>query len=142
MTRWAQADVDAVIARQKNRLPDGLPPQSPEPKTRRKYGNTPWEVNGEKFASKHEAECWVRLRARAAMGEITHLERQVAIPLFAGTPSGVRVPVCDYVADFVYRVNHQRVIADAKSVATKKDPVYQLKRKWLLAQDGIAILEM
>ena len=111
-----------------------------------KYRNVRVVVNGERFDSQREAAYWQGLLARQAAGEITHLERQVHIPLYCPimAPDGFPIPgstsqVATYVADFTWVESGKTVICDAKG---KRLPMYTLKKRWLYAQNGIAILEV
>lgn len=111
--------------------------EAAQPK-RRKYGNKPVTVNGVTFHSKSEYARWCELQMEQRAGLIADLERQVPILLhaFSGAVVG------SYIADFRYRVPGAGiVIEDRKSGATAKDPLYQFKKRFVLAEYGIEILE-
>lgn len=57
------------------RLPENEPDPKPKP---RKYRNQPCEVAGQKFDSKHEADCYLNLRAVYGAERVI---RQVSIPI-------------------------------------------------------------
>ena len=94
----------------------------------------------ERFDSRREASRWVTLRAREIVGEITHLKRQHRFRLYAPRADRRMVVITTYVADFVYWDTRtgQRVVEDAKGYKT---PIYKMKKRWLLVQEGIEILE-
>lgn len=94
-------------------------------------------VDGLKFDSRKEAECWQFLKARLRAGEIQNLERQVRYQLTAFSEAGP-VDLCAYVADFRYFdvKKNQTVVADAKGVKTA---LFKLKAKLMLANHGISI---
>ncbi len=102
-----------------------------------KYGAVKTEVDGFVFASRAEARRYGELKMLEDSGEITELALQVPYSLDV---NGVHV--CDYVADFVYRVSPDpvkgKVVEDVKG---KRTAVYQLKKKLMLAVYGITILE-
>lgn len=100
----------------------------------KKYGNEPVEHAGKRFDSKHEARVYEGLRLAGLAGEHVGLARQVCFFL----PGGVR-----YYADFVtlHADGSYRVI-DAKSAATRKNPVYRLKKRQMKACLGLDIEEV
>lgn len=105
-------------------------------------------ATGEMFDSKAEAEWWLGLVARQAAGEISALRRQVPFALYAPVlgkngewNTGILQSVSDYVADAVYIENGVEVVADRKG-NPKRTQMFCLKRKWLLLQQGIVILEI
>jgi hypothetical protein len=102
---------------------------------RSKYHNVRTQVGGVSFASRREAEAWVKLLAAQKAGRITNLRRQVRFPLQVNG-----VLVCVYVADFAWDdPDWDRVVADAKGYKTD---VYKLKRKLMKAVYNIDILEL
>ncbi len=108
-------------------------PEVQEPK-RTKYGNQKTESSGKRFDSKHEAKCYEELRLRCLAGEFISLACQVPFYL----PGGIK-----YVADFVcLKPDLTSVVFDAKSEATRKDKVYVLKRKLMLACHKITVQEI
>jgi hypothetical protein len=103
---------------------------------RRKYGNQPVTVLGQRFDSKKEAARWLDLRDLEIAGKISGLERQKVYPLRV---NGTKI--ADYVCDFRYFENCRRMVEDVKSVATRKIAAYQMKRKLMFALYGIRIRE-
>lgn len=98
-----------------------------------KYGAKPTVVDGVRFPSQKEARRWGELKLLERAGEIRDLRRQVR---FALDVNGI--PVCHYIADFVYFENHARVVEDAKGFPT---PEYRLKAKLMRAVHGVEIRE-
>lgn len=90
------------------------------------------------FDSKKEYNRWLVLKEMHRVGEIYNLQRQVKYVI---SVNGKRV--CSYIADFVYRFyeNGPDIVEDVKSDYTRKLPVYRLKKKLMLASNGIDILE-
>lgn len=96
-------------------------------------------IDGITFDSKKEARRWRMLVLLKELGAITELERQVSYDL---TVNGVKV--ARYVADFRYRDkdrNDELIVEDVKSEATRKLPLYRLKRRLMLACHQIVIRE-
>lgn len=89
-------------------------------------------VDGITFASKREARGYCDLLTDP---DVTDIELQVRFDLHA--VNGQKIT--SYVADYVYRRNGARIVADAKGVLT---PLYRLKRKWMKAEYGIEIVEV
>ena len=109
-----------------------------------KYGNRKTELDGITFDSKKEARRYAELKILEMAGEISDLELQMPFvlqPAFAH--KGKKVQSIKYVADFVYIDNEGRkVVEDVKSPATRKDKVYQLKKKMMLYVHNIEIKEI
>jgi hypothetical protein len=111
-------------------------------KRRNKFNAIKTVLDGFRFDSKKEAECWSYLKKRERAGEIECLERQVKYELaaFAQTPDGVSYPakVCVYKADFRYfdKARKEWVVADAKGVKTA---LFNLKMKLMRANHGIEV---
>jgi hypothetical protein len=106
-----------------------------------KYRAQPQVVDGVRFASKAEARRYAELKLLEKAGEVKELELQPRFPLYAAARQGYSlVKVCDYVADFRYRLGPRGllVIEDVKGMKT---PVYRLKAKWFEAQYGIPVTE-
>jgi|TARA_R110000822_G_scaffold33493_5_gene95487 hypothetical protein len=101
-----------------------------------KYHAKPTIVDGIRFASQAEARRYGHLKMLERAGTICDLELQPRFPLLVNA-----IKVCTYVADFRYRFPGVSVpvVEDVKGVQT---PVYKLKKKMLLAQDGIIITEV
>lgn len=104
---------------------------------RHKYSARRCTVDGHTFPSQREARRYRELALLARAGDILNLELQPAWVLHA--PGGCKV--CRYIADFRYIVasTGETVTEDAKGMKT---PVYRLKKKWLLAEHGIAVREV
>lgn len=101
------------------------------PSKRRKYGNSPVVVDGERFDSKAEAARWSVLQLRQRAGEICALRRQPRYPLHA---YGGEV-IGEYWGDFEYIVpNEGMVTEDVKSPATAADKLFVWKRKHFEAE--------
>ena len=105
---------------------------------RSKFNAVKTILDGHRFDSKKEAECWTYLKARERAGEIEHLERQVRFKLFARGIDGSGHPICTYVADFRFfdKKRGYSVVADAKGVKTA---LFNLKAKMLKANYGIEV---
>lgn len=103
-----------------------------------KYGNRKTVYGGRNFDSVLEANFAMTLdtlrKATDPFFRVTNIEYQVRYPIVVNS-----VKICTYVADFVvtYADGHAEVI-DAKGL---KMPVYNLKKKLMLAAHGIDIKE-
>ena len=104
-----------------------------------KYNNQKIRVGGEVFDSKREYNRWCELRLLERSGIIRNLQRQVKFHLIDSqkTPERTERP-CDYIADFVYYENGNRVVEDCKGMRTD---VYKIKRKLMLEKYNISIKE-
>lgn len=111
------------------------------PKKSRKYRNEPVTVDGIRFDSKHEAEVYKDLMADVRNHTLKCVLRQVRFDL-GGGPYAQAGSQYQYVADFVTidAMNRAEVI-DAKSEATRKNRTYINKKKAMLAQWDIRIVE-
>lgn len=98
-----------------------------------KWHNVRTTVDGNTFASKHEAERYSELKLEQLAGEITELELQKPYRLDV---NGVHI--CDYIADFVYQRKGVRVTKDAKG---KPTGLYLVKKALMRAIYGIDIVE-
>lgn len=123
-----------------------------------KYLNKKTEVDGILFDSKKEADYYGFLKQKQELGEISNLRLQVPyeiIPAVYGTrvkhlkTKTKEEPYCVqratyYYADFVYIVTAtgRQEVVDVKSKITRKNPVYLLKKKLMLAMNGIDIIEV
>ena len=122
-----------------------VPPAVVNPRKRSKYHNRPTTIDGERFDSQREADRWSELRLLERAGEIRNLRRQVSFTLHARNADRAAGTVGVYVADFVYD-EHVRAgalawelrVEDCKGMRT---PLYVWKKKHMLAEYGIAILE-
>lgn len=101
-----------------------------------KYRNRKTTVDGETFDSAKEARRWQELLLLQKAGRITGLTRQM--PWTLEVHGQV---ICEYRPDFSYCESGQVVVEDVKSEATRKLPVYRLKRKLMKAIHGIEIRE-
>lgn len=93
-------------------------------------------VDGILFASKREAARYGELKLLAEAGKISGLRLQ---PEWEIVINGQLV--CKYRADFFYTENGKAVVEDVKSSGTRKDKVYQLKKKLMAAVHNIEIWE-
>lgn len=101
---------------------------------RKKYGNVPTVLDGKRFDSKHEAAFYQELMVRVKADEICGVTCQQEFLL----PGGVK-----YIADFVaLNRDGTYTVYDAKSIATKRDKVYRLKKRLLRECLGIEIQEV
>ena len=123
-----------------------------------KYNNTKIEVDGIVFDSKKEAKYYKIFKDAAENGEISNLRRQVSFEIIPAVKRQVvkHLKTKDkleercvqrathYVADFVYTDPKTKldVVVDVKSPITRKNPVYILKKKMMLAFNNIEIVEM
>tara|TARA_R100000234_G_scaffold119614_1_gene103067 strand:- start:7763 stop:8113 length:351 start_codon:yes stop_codon:yes gene_type:complete len=103
---------------------------------KRKYRNQPVFFEGIRFDSKLEMSRYKQLRILQKAGKIGDLETQARIPLHV---QGQKIG--HYIADFRYKMGSEVVIEDTKSSATKT-PLYNWKKKHVLAEYGIKIIEI
>jgi hypothetical protein len=113
----------------------------PPPKAKSaKYRNKPFrDAAGVYWHSRKEYRHWLVLRAAEAAGLVRNLRRQVRYRL---TVNGVEVG--SYVADFVFfdPETDRVVVQDTKSPATRKLPLYRLKRNLMRAVWGLGVEEV
>ena len=103
---------------------------SPNPS---KYGNRRTKVDDIDFDSEKEAGRYAELKMLEKAGEISDLKLQVPFELQPGFyHNGEKIQNIKYVADFVYMLDGKQVIEDVKSDGTRKNKVYQLKKKMML----------
>ena len=123
-----------------------------------KYNNKKVVVDGMEFDSKKEANYYLYLKQKEGNGEISGLQMQVPfeiIPAVYGKrlvhlkTKTKEVEYCiqratHYVADFVYVITAtgQKEVVDVKSEITRKNAEYRLKKKMMLAFNGISIVEV
>lgn len=114
------------------------------PKTKKppKYGNKKSVVDGEKYDSNKERDRHQVLKLLERIGDISQLTRQVEFIIspeciLYGKKSAARLYRCD----FTYYKNGIYIVEDVKSIITKKNPVYILKRHMMKVVHNIEILE-
>jgi hypothetical protein len=98
-----------------------------------KYRNKKTEVDGIRFDSLKEARRYGQLKLMEQAGEISHLRLQVKFPIEVGGKK-----ICTYIADFSYIRSGKLTVEDCKGMKT---PMYNLKKKLVLATYAIAIVE-
>lgn len=109
-----------------------------------KYGNRKTTVDGVTYDSAKEARRGAELRLMERAGLISDLCAQVRYELIPAQKRGGKVVerAATYIADFVYKdSNGQTVVEDVKSPATRTD-VYKLKKKLMLWEFGIEVVEV
>lgn len=116
-----------------------------------KYHSKKITIDGETFDSRKEFRRWQELRLLEQAGVISQLERQVPFelipairePSITGPRGGIKQgrlieKSVNYVADFVYYKDGQKVVEDSKGFHTAD---YIIKRKLMLWVHRIRILE-
>ncbi len=100
-----------------------------------KYRSHKTDLDGRTFQSKKEAARYHDLRLLESKGRITELKLQVP---FVIAVNGVKIT--KYIADFTYieSGSTEVIVEDVKGYRT---PVYNLKKKMMLAVFGIKIRE-
>ena len=123
-----------------------------------KYLNKKVVIDGMEFDSRKEGDYYLYLKQKEEVGEISLLRRQVPFEVIPAV-WGERVrhlktkdkveKVClqkatHYYADFVYveTATGKEVVIDVKSDYTRKLSDYRLKKKMMLAYNGINIVEV
>lgn len=102
-----------------------------------KYKAKPVVIDGIRFASQKEGRRYSELKLLERAGEITSLKLQPEFPVC------INGKVCfKYLADFQYLEDSKRVVEDVKSPATRKLPVYRIKKKCVEAYYGFQIREV
>ena len=91
--------------------------------------------DGQVFDSVKEFHRWGCLRLLERAGKISDLKRQVKFELI---PKQEGERACNYIADFVYSEDGQKVVEDCKGMKTE---VYKIKKKLMLWVHGIRIRE-
>lgn len=123
-----------------------------------KYGNRKVEWEGMVFDSTKEYEYYLYLLQQLRENKILGVERQVSFEIippvmetyvktFKRKLDEVREkciqPAVHYIADFVVTsLDGKKQVIDVKSEITRKDKVYILKKKMMLAFKGIKITEV
>lgn len=104
---------------------------------RSKFGATAVVVEGIRFASKREAARYIVLKNSVGVRDLR------VQPAWRIELSGEFI--CDYVADFSYRIEEngslRTIVEDVKSKATKT-PEYRIKRKLMHAVHNIYVAEV
>ena len=95
-------------------------------KPKNKYNNVKTEIDGITFDSKKESTRYLELKMLEKNGVIKNLERQKR---FEVVPKIKDERATYYVADFVYKENEKLICEDVKSVATRRNREYIIKRK-------------
>lgn len=132
MKGWEEFDAAAYIARVRG---TAIPA-----KKRGKYGAVPTEVDGHRFASKHEATRYEELKLEMQAGTITGLQLHERFPLHVLRPDGVKVCIGEWHADFSYVRDGRRTIEDVKGM--KGLPLFLWKKKHAEAEHAIVIAEI
>lgn len=123
-------------------LPEKLQAQAREKLglTKSKYHAQRTEVDGIMFDSKFESEHYASLKLLERAGIITDLKLQPRYILQeAFEYQGHRERKIEYIADFEYTRNGEKVVEECKSPATRTQ-VYMLKRKLFLHKYGKGIV--
>lgn len=107
-----------------------------------KFGAERVEMHGIEFASKWQAQRYQELLMMERADLIRDLAVEVPFALDVVSPSGDLVRIGAYIADAVYWRGEQQVVEDAKSVVTRKHPLYLWKKAHFETQYGIPITEV
>jgi hypothetical protein len=99
---------------------------------RSKFGNKKIVLDGYTFDSLKESRRFVELKMMQIIGEIHSLEVH---PVFY-------LSVCKYEADFSFIREGKLIVEDVKSKITRRLSTYRLKKKLMLAEKGIEIIEI
>jgi len=94
-------------------------------------------ISFDHFHSDVEARYYALLLLLESRGKISNLKKQVRFPLHTQGPDGLKIKVCDYIADFEHDdENGKRVVTEVKGGMTE---VASLKIKWFEAEYGIKL---
>lgn len=104
-----------------------------------KYRSQKTVVDGIKFDSKGEGECWKKLRLLEKAGKITHLQRQVSFPIYVNGKFIQRYK-CDFW--YIQPYGHNVIIADYKSEFTRNLNAWRRTKALFEAQYGLKIEEI
>ena len=112
-----------------------------------KLKNQKTVVDNIEFDSKRESMRYLKLKAMQEAGEITDLQLQVKFPLLPKqrTAEGKAIRAVDYVADFVYMKDGEKVVEDSKGFRVTSSASYQvfvLKKKMMKYFHNIDIMEV
>lgn len=107
---------------------------------RSKYGAKKVTVNGITFDSRKEANRYIELSSLEKVGKVSDLQCQVKFELIPSQRLHGKVVerAVNYIADFVYIENGQKVVEDTKGFKT---PEYIIKRKLMLWVHKIKVKE-
>ena len=107
---------------------------------RSKYGAKKVTIDGITFDSRKEANRWLELSSLERVGKVSNLQRQVKFELLPSQRVNGKVVerAVNYMADFVYEENGQKVVEDTKGFKT---PEYIIKRKLMLWVHQIQVKE-
>ena len=107
---------------------------------RSKYGVKKVTVNGITFDSRKEANRYIELSSLEKVGKVSDLQCQVKFELIPSQRVNGKVVerAVNYIADFVYVENGQKVVEDTKGFKT---PEYIIKRKLMLWVHKIQVKE-
>lgn len=96
-----------------------------------KYGAKKTAVDGITFDSKHESQDYLRYKSMEKAGIIQNLQLQKKFILQEGFTNnqGQKIREIAYFADFYFLRDGKQYVVDSKSVITKKDKTYRLKKK-------------
>lgn len=90
-------------------------------------------IDGQKYDSKKEARRGEELKMLERIGMISDLKFQVPFILQDGfRHNGKAVLAIKYVADSTYTEKGRQIVEDTKSPFTRKNSLYQVKRKMFL----------
>lgn len=118
--------------------------ESDETGRKNKYGNKRCTANGITFDSKKEMYRYLELKGLEDAGLIVDLKLQHHFTLSEAfrRPDGELIRRIEYVADFTYFDGEGKfIVEDVKSEATRKNPVYSLKKR-MMANEGYKIREV
>lgn len=106
-----------------------------------KFNNKKTIVDGLKFDSLKESKRYTELKFLQDNKRISDLQMQVKFPIVV---NGFKI--CTYIADFCYQdlttFSQPKIVEDVKSEFTRKQPVYRLKKKLMIAVHNIEIKEV
>ncbi len=102
-------------------------------KSYNKYKNKKVEFDGILFDSKKECNryCELKLLERAKIISELELQKNFELQPKYKNNNGENIRAINYICDFFYYDNEKKqyIVEDVKSIATKKDKVYVLKKK-------------
>jgi len=106
---------------------------------RSKYNNERFTDSEGSWDSKKERKRWEQLRVLQSAGRIQDLQKKVVFELIpVSMKHGKRLRAVQYIADFVYIEDGNKVVEDAKGFRNK---VYLLKKRLMWEKYGIDIYE-